>query len=98
MAVVFTSTIMMDETGDKWFIELKDMVDDRVAICHNMDEYVAKVEEFGNDYGGNIDAVNWYKDPDVPVQVMDEIRFAMAEQQAEIEAKTGEPLIKDEKK
>jgi len=95
MAVVFTSTIRMDVTGEKWFIELKDMVDDRVAICHNIEEYSDKVQEFGNDYGGNIDSVNWYKDDNVPVQIMDEIRFEMAKQQAEIEEKTGEPLIKD---
>ena len=98
MAVIFTSTIKMDLTGENWFIELKDMVDDRVATCHDMDEYVAKVEEFGNDYGGNIDSVNWYKDENVPEQVMDEIRFEMSKQQAEIEEKIGEPLIKEEKK
>jgi len=98
MAVIFTSTIKMDDAGEKWFIELKDMVDDRVAVCANMQEYVAKVEEFGNDYGGNIDSVNWYKDDNIPEQIMDEIRFEMSKQQAEIEEKTGEPLIKEEKK
>jgi len=97
MAVIFTSTIKMDEAGENWFIELKDMVDDRVAVCANMEEYVAKVEEFGNDYGGNIDSVNWYKDDNIPEQIMDEIRFEMSKQQAEIEEKTGEPLIKEDK-
>jgi len=97
MAVIFTSTIRMDVTGEKWFIELKDMVDDRVANCYSMEEYSDKVQEFGNDYGGNIDSVNWYKDDNVPEQFMDEIRFEMAKQQAEIEEKTGEPLIKEEK-
>lgn len=88
MAVIFTSTIMMD--GNQWYIELKDMVDERVAKCSNMDEYVAKVEDFGSDYGGNIDAVNWYKDDNVPERVMNEIRQAMADQKAEIEASHGE--------
>jgi len=95
MSVIFTSTIKMD-ADNKWFIELKDMVDDRVAECHDMDEYAEKVEDFGSDYGGNIDAVNWYKDDNVPPHVMDEIRQAMASQKAEIEEKKGEPLIKED--
>lgn len=93
MGVIFTSTIKMDEENN-WYIELKDMVDERVANCKDMDEYAAKVEDFGSDYGGNIDAVNWYKDDNVPPYVMDEIRMKMAEHKAEIEEKKGEPLIK----
>lgn len=93
MAVIFTSTIKMDEANN-WYIELKDMVDERVANCKDMEEYAAKVEDFGSDYGGNIDAVNWYKDDNVPPYVMDEIRMKMAEHKAEIEEKKGEPLIK----
>ncbi len=95
MSVIFTSTIKMDEENN-WFIELKDMVDLRVAICKDIAEYSEKVEDFGSDYGGNIDTVNWYKDDNVPPHVMDEIRQAMAEQQAEIEEKIGESLIKPE--
>ncbi len=93
MSVIFTSTIKMDEENN-WYIELKDMVDERVANCRDMEEYAAKVEDFGSDYGGNIDAVNWYKDDNVPPYVMDEIRMKMAEHKAEIEEKKGEPLIK----
>ena len=95
MAVIFTSTIKMDEENN-WFIELKDMVDERVANCKDMEEYAAKVEDFGSDYGGNIDSVNWYKDDKVPEYVMDEIRQKMADHKAEIEEKNGEPLIKTE--
>jgi len=95
MAVIFTSTIKMDEENN-WFIELKDMVDERVANCKDMEEYAAKVEDFGSDYGGNIDSVNWYKDDKVPEYVMDEIRQKMADHKAEIEEKNGEPLIKPE--
>lgn len=94
MAVIFTSTIKMAD-AENWIIELKDMVDDRVVICKDILEYSDKVQEFGNDYGGHIDSVNWYKDDNVPEYVMDEIRFEMSKQQAEIEEKTGEPLIKD---
>ncbi len=95
MSVIFTSTIKMD-ADNKWFIELKDMVDGRVAECHDMNEYSEKVEDFGSDYGGNIDSVNWYKDENVPPHIMDAIRVAMAEHKAEIEEKNGEPLIKPE--
>ena len=94
MAVIFTSTIKIDEENN-WYIELKDMVDERVANCKDMEEYAAKVEDFGSDYGGNIDAVNWYKDENVPPYVMDDIRMKMAEHKAEIEEKNGEPLIKE---
>ena len=95
MAVIFTSTIKIDEENN-WFIELKDMVDDRVAICKSMEEYSEKVEDYGSDYGGNIDSVNWYKDDNVPEYVMEEIRQKMADHKAEIEEKNGEPLIKPE--
>ncbi|MDA3946344.1 MAG: hypothetical protein PF439_06655 [Helicobacteraceae bacterium] len=94
MGVIFTSTIKMDD-DQNWYIELKDMVDERVANCKDMDEYAAKVEDFGSDYGGNIDSVNWYKDDNVPPHVMDEIRMKMAEHKAEIEEKKGESLIKE---
>ncbi len=93
MSVIFTSTIKMDD-NQNWYIELKDMVDERVAICNDMDEYSQKVEDFGSDYGGHIDSINWYKDDNVPPYVMDEIRLEMAKHQAEIEEKRGEPLIK----
>jgi len=93
MSVIFTSTIKMD-SEQNWYIELKDMVDQRVEICKDMDEYAQKVEDLGSDYGGNIDSVNWYKDEDVPPHVMDEIRMEMAKHQAEIEESRGEPLNK----
>jgi len=93
MAVIFTSTIKMD-AADNWYIELKDMVDGRIAHCKDMEAFAAKVEDFGSDYGGHIDAVNWYKDDNVPPYVMDEIRMKMAEQKAEIEETNGEPLVK----
>lgn len=76
--------------GDKWYIELKDMVDERVAKCLDMTEFAEKVEDFGSDYGGNIDSVNWYKDDNVPEPVMNEIRQAMADHKAEIEEAQGE--------
>jgi len=79
MSVIFTSTIKMVEGSDEeWCIELKDMVDGRAVICKDLSEYEQKIEEFGQDYGGNIDAVNWYKDDNVAEYVMDDVRFEMS--------------------
>lgn len=95
MSIIFTSTIKMKD-DEVWYIELKDMVDNRVELCYNMIEYAEKVEDLGSDYGGNIDSVNWYKDDNVPAHVMDKIRQAMAQQQADIEEQIGESLIKED--
>jgi len=93
MAVIFESTIKMhDGSKEKWFIELKDCVDDRIAICADLAEYSKKVEELGADYGGNIDEVIWMKDDNVPLPVMDNIRFEMSKLQREIEEETGKSI------
>ena len=91
MAVVFTSTIKLDDQ-DKWFIELKDEADGRTEICFDMDEFEKKIEELGEDYGGHIDEVKWTKDDNIPLFVMDEIRNIMAEHRAKIEEERGEPI------
>ena len=92
MGVIFEAVIKVDEELN-WFIELTDTVDGRVHNCLDMGEFSQKVEDFGGDYGGNIDEVKWSKDDNVPPQAMDEIRAIMAEQQEEIEklkAEAGE--------
>ncbi|MCK4874643.1 MAG: hypothetical protein KAS26_02240 [Sulfurimonas sp.] len=93
MSVIFESTIKMAEgSSEEWYIELKDTVDDRVEICADLPEYSKKVEELGADYGGNIDEVRWMKDDNVPLPIMDTIRFEMSKLQAEIEDETGKKL------
>ena len=89
MSVVFNAVIKVDEELN-WFIELTDTVDGRVHNCMDIDEFSQKVEDFGGDYGGNIDEVVWSKDENVPPQAMDEIRMLMAKQQEEIEALKAE--------
>ncbi len=97
MAVIFESTIKMtDGSNEDWYIELKDTVDNRIEICKDLQEYSKKVEELGADYGGNIDEVRWMKDENVPLPVMDTIRFEMSRLQKEIEEETGKPLISEE--
>jgi len=97
VSVIFESTIKMVEgSGEDWYIELKDTVDDRVEICKDLAEYSKKVEELGSDYGGNIDEVRWIKNDSVPLPIMDAIRFEMSKLQREIEVETGKPLIDKE--
>ena len=89
MSVVFESTIKVDATGN-WYIELVDTMDGRVALCRTLDEYSQKIEDFGSDYGGQIEDVRWNKDANVSEQVMNEIRIEMAIHQAEIKEKQGD--------
>ena len=84
MSVVFNAVIKVNEDLE-WYIQLTDTVDGRVQDCKDMDEFSRMVEEFGGDYGGNIDEVKWSKDDNVPPQAMDEIRSIMAQQQEDIE-------------
>ena len=90
MAVIFEARIKMDKL--MWYIELQDMTDGRITNCIDLDEFSKKIQEFGDDYGGNIDEVKWLKDADVPEQAMDEIRAIMAQQRADIEEQTGAPI------
>ncbi len=89
MAVLFKSIIKFSTEG-KWFIELIDTTDNKVAICKNLDEYSKKVEEFGEEYGGAIDEVKWSKDDNVPPFILDEIRMEMAIHQEELEKQKAE--------
>ncbi len=79
MAVVFTSVIKNDKKGG-WFIELTDTVDNRVEWCLNLEEYSEKIQELGDDYGGDIE-VKWSSDEDVHPASLDEVRLGMVEYQ-----------------
>ncbi len=89
MSVIFESLIKIDDEG-KWFIELTDTVNGRMAVCHDLDEYSQKVEDYGGDYGGRVDEVKWTKHEDVPPHTMDEIRLEMSKHQEEIEKQKAE--------
>ena len=41
----------------EWFIKLTDTLEETTVICKNLDEYAAKIEEMGDDYGGDIEVV-----------------------------------------
>ena len=90
MAVIFEARIKMDNL--QWYIELQDMTDGRLVNCVDLDDFAKKVQEFGDDYGGNIDEVKWLKDDDVLPFIMDDVRAKMAEHRAKLEEATGEPI------
>ena len=87
--VIFEATIKSDGI-DGWFIELKDTTDGRVEVCKDLDEFEEKIEAMGDDYGGHIDEVKWFKDDDLHPAIMDQIRVLMAEKRAKIEEEKGE--------
>jgi len=83
MSVIFESKIKLNPAADGWQIELKDTMDDRVVICNDLEEFQKSIEEMGNDYGGNVDEVNWSVAENVPPYFVDEVRMAMAKYQEE---------------
>lgn len=76
MQVIFESRIKCNKLGTA-YIELKDLVDGRVEICNDINEYSKKIEKLGEDYGGRIDEVKWFVDENVPQIELDKIRAEM---------------------
>ena len=64
MSAKFTANIEEDREDKGWLIRLTDTVDDRVAICKSLEEFKTRIEELGDDYGGDVE-VTWSKDQDV---------------------------------
>ncbi len=56
MAVKFISYVDQDAIGN-WFIKLTDTLEEKDVICKDLDDYAAKIEELGDDYGGDIEVV-----------------------------------------
>lgn len=97
MSAIFESTIKMaDGSREDWYIELRDVINNRIEICKDLSEYAKKIEELGVEYGGVINEVRWSKDLNVPPYVMDSVRFEMSKLQREIEEELGESLINKE--
>ena len=56
MAVKFISHVDQNGIGE-WFIKLTDTLEEVDVICNNLEEYTKKIEELGDDYGGDIEVV-----------------------------------------
>jgi len=88
MSAKFTANIEEDREDKGWLIRLTDTVDDRVAICKSLEEFKNRIEELGDDYGGDVEVV-WSKDQDVTDIHFKEIHDGMAAyKEKEVEDKT----------
>ena len=56
MAVKFISHVEQNGVGN-WYIKLTDTLEEKDVICKDLDDYAAKIEELGADYGGDIEVV-----------------------------------------
>jgi len=77
MSAKFTANIEENKNEDGWLIRLTDTLDNRVALCKSLEEFKVKIEEFGDDYGGDVE-VAWSKDQDVTDKHFKEIHDGMA--------------------
>ena len=77
MSAKFTANIEENTNEEGWLIRLTDTVDDRMALCYSLEEFKNKIEEFGDDYGGDVEVI-WSKDQDVTDKHFKEIHDGMA--------------------
>jgi len=76
MSVIFESVIKVNPMGYGWFIQLTDTVDGRVAKCESLEDLEKKMQEFGDDYGHDVE-VKWSADENVAPEVINEIRLGL---------------------
>jgi hypothetical protein len=91
MSAQFTANIEEDTSDGRWLIRLTDTLDDRVAICKSIEEFKVKIEEFGDDYGGDVEVL-WNKDQDVTDENFKEIHNTMAQYKEEEPEDTTENI------
>jgi hypothetical protein len=81
----FKSTIKPKPLGG-WYIELTENATGETVVCDNLDEYMQKIEEMGQEYGPGMQ-VAWEIDPEADPKVMqiyvNEIRGLMRKYQDE---------------
>ena len=69
-----------------WYIELTETATGETVVCDNLDEYMEKIEQMGEEYGPGME-VAWSTDPTVEKKMMDayliEIRGLMRKYQEE---------------
>jgi hypothetical protein len=81
----FKSMIKAKPLGG-WYIELTETATGETVVCDDLDEYMQKIEEMGQEYGPGMQ-VAWSVDPTVDKKIMDayvlEIRGLMQKYQDE---------------
>ena len=95
MSAKFTANIEEDTKKDGWLIRLTDTVDNRVALCYSLEEFKTKIEELGDDYGGDLEVI-WSKDKNVTDKHFKEIHDGMAAyKEEEVEDKTENLVVEE---
>ncbi len=82
-SVTFDSVIKTTPLGI-WYIEIRDPEEDRVEICHSIEEYAEKIEDMGAEYGGDVE-VAWSAEEDVTKEQINEVRMQMNAYQQKLE-------------
>jgi recombinational DNA repair protein RecT len=96
MAGVIESVIKTSPLG-RWYIELTDSMkeDEEPIICLDVFEYADKIEEMGDEYGGDVEVI-WSSEENVTPEQINEVRMQMNAYEAEQEAKrNGEEHMPD---
>jgi len=85
MAVIIESVIKSNPVG-RWYIQLSDTTEEEsMEICLDINEYARKIEEMGEEYGGDVE-VAWSSDSNVTPEQINEVRMQMMQYEAELEA------------
>lgn len=86
MAGVIESIIRSNPLG-RWYIELHDRLNpENRQICLDINEYAIKIEQMGEEYGGEVE-VAWSADENVTPAQINEVRQEIMAYEAAQEAK-----------
>ncbi len=75
MSAIFEAVIKTLPNA-RWFIELRDIDGDRVAECLSVEDFAKLLEEWGADYGHDVN-VTWSQEDNVTDLQVHEVRMEM---------------------
>ncbi|RUM67201.1 MAG: hypothetical protein DSZ06_01705 [Sulfurospirillum sp.] len=75
MSAIFESVIKTLPNG-RWYIELRDIEGDREAECLSVEDFAKLLEEWGADYGHDVN-VTWSQEDNVSELQVHEVRMEM---------------------
>ncbi len=88
MAVKFISNVDENEAGE-WYITLNDTLQDRSVVCNDLDEYREAIQEWGGEYGNDIEVV-WNKSKTLSLNSYQDLNNKMDEFQEEYQKEINE--------
>ncbi len=83
MSAIFEAIIKTYPNG-RWYIELRDIEEDRSEECLSVDEFSKKLEEWGEDYGHDVNVV-WSQEENVTPVQLHEVRMEMMAYEQKLE-------------